>query len=132
MTNSQRSKVAAREKVARLRAEQARTERRRRVMIAASAVGAVVVLVAVLVVARLAGGGGPATVASGAASASASSAVTSAVSQVPLATLNTVGSGSANNPPAAIHAPALKQGGKPRVPRTPRPAGCSWSCRWRR
>ena len=113
MTNSQKSKVAAREKVARLRAEQARTERRRRVMIAASAVGAVVVLVAVLVVARLAGGGGPATVASG--SASASAAVTSAVSRVPLATLNTVGSGSANNPPAAIHAPALKQGGKPRV-----------------
>ena len=53
MTNSEKSKAAAQDKVARLRAEQARTERRR-VVIAASAVGAVVVLVAVLVVARLA------------------------------------------------------------------------------
>lgn len=57
MTNSEKTKVAAQEKVARLRAEQARTERRRRVVIAASAVGTVVVLVAVLVVARLAGPG---------------------------------------------------------------------------
>ena len=116
MTNSEKTKVAAQDKVARLRAEQARTERRR-VVIAASAVGAVVVLVAVLVVARLAGGGGPATAASGSSlsSASASAAVTSAVSHVPPATLNTVGAGSANNPPTAITAPALKQGGKPRV-----------------
>ena len=114
MTNSEKSKAAAQDKVARLRAEQARTERRR-VVIAASAVGAVVVLVAVLVVARLAGGGGPATAASGSSSASASAAVTSAVSHVPPATLSTVGAGSANNPPTAITAPALKQGGKPRV-----------------
>jgi len=114
MTNSEKSKVAAQEKVARLRAEQARTERRR-VVIAVSAVGAVVVLIAVLVVARLAGGGGPTTAASGSSSASASAAVTSAVSHVPPATLNAVGAGSANNPPTAITAAALKQGGKPRV-----------------
>jgi hypothetical protein len=115
MTKSEKSKVAAQEKIARLRAEQARTERRRRVVIAASAVGAVVVLVAVLVVARLAGGGGPSTAAGGSSSGSASAAVTSALSQVPTATLNTVSAGSANNPPTAITAPALKQGGKPRV-----------------
>ena len=115
MTNSQKSEVAAREEAARLRAEKARTERRRRVMMAASAVGAVLAVVAVLVVARLAGGGSPTTAASGSASASVSAPVTSAVSQVPPATLNTVGAGGANNPPTAIHAPALKQGGRPRV-----------------
>jgi hypothetical protein len=115
MTNSQKSKAAAQEKVARLRAEQARTERRR-VVIAASAVGAVLVLVAVLVAVRLAGGGGQSTASgSSSASSSPSAAVTSAVSHVPPASLNTVGAGSANNPPTAITAPALRQGGIPRV-----------------
>lgn len=41
--------------------------------------------------------------------------MTSAVSHVPPATLSTVGAGSANNPTTAITAPALKQGGKPRM-----------------
>ena len=115
MTNSKKSTASARETVARVRAEQARTERRRRVVIAASAVGAVLVVVAVLVVARLAGGGSPSTATSGSPAGSASAAVTSSVSRVPAATLNTVGAGSANNPPSAITAPALRSGGKPRV-----------------
>jgi len=95
-----------------LRADQARAERRR-IVIAATAVGAVVVLVAALVAARLAGIGAPATNAGG--SSSASQTVTSAVTHVPPAALDAVGTGTANNPPTAVTAPSLRQGGKPRV-----------------
>jgi Domain of unknown function (DUF929) len=113
MTNSRKSKLAAHEKVAQMRADQMRAERQRRIVVASSAVGAVVVLVFALVVARLAGVGAPTATAS--VSSSASAAVTSAVSGVPSTVLNAVGVGTANNPPTAVKAPALKQAGKPRV-----------------
>jgi hypothetical protein len=113
MTNSSNSKVAAQEKIAGMRAAQVRNEKQRRIVIAASAVGVIVLLVAALVVAKLASTGAAAKTAVGSTSASAT--LTSALSQVPAAVLNAVGTGTANNPPTAITAPALKQGGKPRV-----------------
>src|SRR5471030_2709329 len=112
MTSSKKSKVAAQEKIAQMRAAQAR-ERRRRIVVAVSAVGAVVVLVAALVGAKLSGVGAQAATAS--SSSSATAAVTSALSQVPSTVLDAVGVGTANNPPTAVTAPALKQADKPRV-----------------
>src|SRR6185436_10733458 len=105
-------KLGAQEKVAQMRAAQARAQRRR-IVAAVSAVGAVVVLVAALVVAKLVGVGAPAATANGSSLATAT--VTSALSRVPSTTLNAVGAGTANNPPTAIAAPGLKEAGKPRV-----------------
>jgi hypothetical protein len=112
MTNSSRSRLKAQEKVAQMRAAQSRA-RRRRIVTAVSAAGAVVLLVAALVVARLSGVGATAAAAGG--SSPATVGVTSAVSGVPAAVLDAVGVGTANNPPTAVSAPALKQAGKPRV-----------------
>jgi hypothetical protein len=114
MTSSKRSKVAGPEKVAQMRAAPARAKRRR-IVVAVSAVGVVVVLVAALVAAKFAGVGTPAATASSSSSSSAPAAVTSAVSQVPSTVLDAVGVGTANNPPTAVTAPALKQADKPRV-----------------
>jgi hypothetical protein len=71
------------------------------------------VLVGALVAAKFAGVGTPAATASG--SSSAPEAVTAALSQVRSTDPEAVGAGTADNPPTAVAAPALKQDGKTRV-----------------
>jgi hypothetical protein len=113
MTNSRKSKLTTAEKLAQMRADQARADRRRRIVAAASSVGAVVVLVVALVAAKVAGVGTPAATAS--SSSSDTTAVTSALSRVHSTVLDAVGVGTATNPPTAVAAPALTQADKPRV-----------------
>ncbi|MDQ1641578.1 MAG: hypothetical protein QOJ90_929 [Actinomycetota bacterium] len=121
MSNRSRDKEPARERVAAMRAEEARAARRRRVLLAGGAVGAVVVLLVGLVIAKAAGLGSggdngttQATTGSSAA-ASASAAVIRAVTGVPSSVLDTVGAGDAQVVPRKIDAPALTAGGKPKV-----------------
>jgi hypothetical protein len=119
MSDRTREKTAARERVAAMRAAQARAERRRRTLLAAGAVAAVVVLVAGLVVAKVAGLGGSddtsTTAGDGSGGTAASPAVTKAVSGVPATTFDQVGVGDAQAAPRPIKAPALTEGGKPKV-----------------
>jgi hypothetical protein len=105
-------KATAREKAARLRAEQLRTERRRRLALAGSAVGVVLIIIVALVVAKLTGAGDSSTAAP---SGRASAAVASAVGSVPASVLDSVGTGGASGGPKTICAPALTAGSKPRV-----------------
>jgi hypothetical protein len=76
----------------------------------------VLVLVVALVVAKAAGvgsGGGSATTATG--SGAAAAGVVRDVTSVPQSTLDQVGAGTASGGPVAIKAPALTDGGKPKV-----------------
>lgn len=117
MSSRTRDKAAARERVAAMRAEQARAARRRRVLIAGSSIGVVVVLLVALVVAKAAGVGGSGGSGSttSAQPAAASTAVVRAVTGVPVATLDKVGAGSVQAVPRKVDAPALTSGGKPKV-----------------
>jgi len=122
MSSRTKDKAAARERVAAMRAEQARAARRRRVLLAGGSIGVVVVLLAALVVAKAAGLGSGSSGSSGgsgstpsAQSAAASTAVVRAVTGVPQATLDKVGAGSVQAVPLKVDAPALTSGGKPKV-----------------
>ena len=84
--------------------------RRGRLLIAAGLVTAIVLIATALVVTGLnrePATPKPSTVASG--------AVISAVTTIPVSTLNRVGAGTSTNHPSPIEAPALTQDGKPRV-----------------
>ena len=105
------SKATAREKAARLRAEQQRGERRRRLLLAGGAIGLVLVVVAALVIAKLSGAGTTTATPSG----KASPQVVSALRSVPDSVLDSIGTGKAEGAPRKITAPALTAGGKPRV-----------------
>ncbi len=97
-----------------MRAQAERDAKRRRATVMASAaVVLVLVVIAVLAVVKLTGGGSQAQ--QGAAAASETSQVASLVSAVPPSVLDTVGVGTASNPPAPVSAPALTQDGKPKV-----------------
>ncbi|WP_405057321.1 DUF929 domain-containing protein [Kribbella sp. NBC_01505] len=113
MSRRVEQKAQARERVAALRAQQQRAERRKRLLIAVGAVVAVVVVVGGLVIIKVAGGGGDktATGPSGAADAQIVAALTS----IPAETFAKVGSDDVQAAPAAITAPALTAGGKPKV-----------------
>jgi hypothetical protein len=120
MSSRAATKAQARERVAAMRAEQARKERRRRVLLAGTAVLVVILLVAGLVVAKIAGvgsgsGSTDATKGSGENATTASPAVFKDVTTVPTSVLNTIGPGSAASTPRKISAPALTVGGKPQV-----------------
>jgi hypothetical protein len=116
MSSRTASKVAARERAAALRAAQARAARRRRVLLAAGATGLVLVLVVGLVVAKVAGvGGDDASSAAPSQPRAAAHDVVRAVTSVPPATLDAVGTGGVKVAPSRIEAPALTDGGKPKV-----------------
>ncbi len=119
MSSRTKDKVAARERVAAMRAEQARAARRRRVLLAGGSIGVVVVLLVGLVVAKAAGlgsgGSGGSDSTTSARPAAAGTAVVRAVTGVPVATLDKVGAGSVQVVPGKVDAPALSSGGKPKV-----------------
>lgn len=110
MVNARKSRAeAAAAKVAAMRAEQARAERRRK-LLAWGGVAVVLVLVAALVVAKLAGVG----TAKAAKTTAASDSLTSTLASASPG-LESLGAGTASNPPTAIKATALTSGGKPRI-----------------
>jgi hypothetical protein len=117
MSSRTMAKSVARERVAALRAAQARADRRRRVLLASGAIGVVLVLVAALVAAKAVGvgSGEDATTARPTGSGAVAPAVLGAVTSVPPASLDEVGAGSVQTMLSAIKAPALTAGGKPRV-----------------
>jgi Domain of unknown function (DUF929) len=110
VVNARKSRAeAAAVKVAAMRAEQARADRRRK-LIAWGGVALVLVLVAALVVAKLAGVGTAKAVKTTAATTSLTSTLASAATG-----LESLGAGTAANPPTAIKATALTSAGKPRI-----------------
>jgi hypothetical protein len=119
MSSRAESKQVARERVAEMRAVQARAERRRRVLLAAGVVGLVLVVVIALVVAKLAGVGSSnddgASATTSADSSLASPSVVKAVTTVPAATLDAIGIGTAQSAPTPVQAPPLTTDGKPQV-----------------
>jgi hypothetical protein len=117
MSSRTKDRAAARERVAAMRAEQARAARRRRVLLAGGSIGVVVVLLVALVVAKAAGlgSGGSGGSTTSAQPAAASTAVVTAVTGVPQATLDKVGAGTVQAVPRKVDAPALTSGGKPKV-----------------
>jgi hypothetical protein len=119
MSSRASTKAQAREKVAAMRAEQARKDRRRRVLLAGTAVLVVVAVVVALVVAKVAGvgsGSGSKVTAKGSENqTTASAAVSKDVTTVPASVLDTIGPGSAASTPRKISAPALTVDGKPQV-----------------
>ena len=111
MSSRVEKKASARERAARLRAEQQRADRRRRVFLASGAVLAVVVVLGGLVAIKLSGlGSSTSTGRSGQADAALLAALS-----VPPGTLDAVGTGTAQGGPKKIDAPALARDGKPRV-----------------
>jgi thiol-disulfide isomerase/thioredoxin len=103
--NERQAKVAA--------MREAEAARKRRVMTSFVAVGLIAVVLIAIVVAKLALGSST----SGSASSNAGTAVTKAVASVPSATFDKIGSGGVKAGPRPIKggAPALQQGGKPKV-----------------
>jgi hypothetical protein len=102
----------ARRKVAAQRAAASRARRRGRLLIAGAGISLVVVLAVVLAVVRPGQSNAPAA-AAGTAAQDAS--VASAVTSVPAATFNAVGTGSATGLTATSGQPPLTAGGKPEV-----------------
>jgi hypothetical protein len=99
------------EKVAQMRAAEARAERRRRLGMAAAVVLSVALVTGVLVYLGLRSSGPG----NAAASTTASTAVSKKVTSVPAATLDRIGAGTATASVHAISAPRLTSDGKPRV-----------------
>lgn len=94
-----------------LKRAQAKERRRSRLFIASGAVVAVVIVASAVIAISL----GHDKSGNDATTGAASSSVTDAMSSVPSATFDTVGAGTASNPPTKISAPALTSGGKPKV-----------------
>ena len=118
MSSRTKDKAAARERVAAMRAEQARAARRRRVLLAGGSIGVVVLLLVGLVVAKAAGlgsGDSGSDSTTSAQAGTASTAVVRAVTGVPAATLDEVGAGDVQAVPRKVDAPALTSDGKPKV-----------------
>jgi hypothetical protein len=121
MSSRAGSKQVARERVAEMRAAQAKAERRRRVLLASGAVALVLIVVIALIIAKVAGvgsGSGKDDGSSGtkpASSGLASASVVKAATSVSPATRDAIGVGAATNAPHAVQAPPLTVGGKPQV-----------------
>ena len=118
MSSRTRDKSAVRERVAAMRAEQARAARRHRVLLAGGSIGLVVVLLVALVVAKAAGlgsGGSSSDSSTSAQAGAASNEVVRAVTGVPATTLDEVGAGDVQAVPRKVDAPSLTAGGKPKV-----------------
>ena len=93
-----------------LRLSQARSRRRSRLLLAGGVVVAVVLIAAAVVATGLKRDAKPS-----ATSGTASTAVVKDLASIPASTYDQVGSGTSNNHPSRIDAPALSDGGKPRV-----------------
>jgi hypothetical protein len=118
MSSRTKDKVAARERVAEMRAAQTRAARRRRVLLAGGSIGVVLLLLAALVVAKAAGlgsGGSGTDATTSAPSGAADAAVVKAVTAVPAKVLDQVGVGDVQAVPHKVDAPALTADGKPQV-----------------
>jgi hypothetical protein len=116
MASRTKGKEAARERAAAMRAAEQRADRRRKALLGVGGVGLVLLVVLALVIAKLAGAGsGDNTTTTAGGSGSLPAAVAKAITSVPVATLDKVGAGTAENPPKAIEAPALTADGKPKV-----------------
>jgi hypothetical protein len=118
MSSRAGAKAATRERVAAMRAAEARAQKRRRVAVAATAVAAVVVLIAALVLAKAAGlgsGSGDDVTAKPSGAEPAPASVVRAVTSVPASVFDEIGVGDAQAAPTKIDAPALSEGGKPKV-----------------
>jgi hypothetical protein len=109
------SKTARQERAAALRVAQAQAERRRRVLLASGVIGLVLLVVVALVIAKAAGLGSGGSTASPPDSGGTGAGVIKAVTNVPAATLDKVGVGTAQAAPSRIQAPALNDNGKPKV-----------------
>ncbi len=112
MSSRAGQKATAREKAAQIRAQQLRAERRRRLLAAGGAVLAVLLVVGGLVVAKVVTGSGSSSTAG---TGAAGTRLVKALASVPTATLNKVGTGTAQPAPTKIKAPALAAQGKPKV-----------------
>lgn len=112
MSKRVEQKTRTRDRVAAELAAQQRAERRRRLLLAVGAVVVVVVVIGGLVAIRLAGGEkktatGP--------TGSADTQLVNSLASVPAATFDAVGTDAVQGGPSAITAPALTEGGKPKV-----------------
>jgi thiol-disulfide isomerase/thioredoxin len=105
--------AAARKQAAAQRALAAERSRRRQWLVVGSAIGVVIVVVAVLIGIKVASG--PSKPSSGAQAGTASAQVLKAVTGVPEATLNSIGSGTLKAAPTALSGAPLTADGKPRV-----------------
>jgi len=112
MSETSSRSTSARERAAAIRAEQARRERRGKLLMAGAAVGAVLLVVVALVAIRLSQGPGSKHAT---ASGQATGSVLRDVSNVDPATFDAVGLGNVQAVPSKIQAPAMRQGGKPRM-----------------
>ncbi|WP_185446225.1 DUF929 family protein [Kribbella qitaiheensis] len=112
MSKRVEQRTRTRERVAAELAAQQRAERRRRLLLAVGAVVVVVVVIGGLVAIRLAGG--EKKTATGPTGTADSSLITTLAS-IPAATFNAVGTGDVQGGPSQITAPALTEGGKPKV-----------------
>jgi Domain of unknown function (DUF929) len=117
MSSRVRGKENARALAAEMRAKQAREARRRRILLAVGAIGLVIVVVGGLVVAKLTSkDDGTTTAATPKAGTTAlPAAVLKDVTSVSTATSDKVAAAEAASAPARINAPALTDGGKPKV-----------------
>ncbi len=117
MTSRTGAKAASRERVAAMRAAEARAARRRRVLVAGGAVGLVLAVVLGLVIAKAAGigSGSDAGTTTATDQGVAAPGVVRDVTSVPASVLDAIGVGGAQTAPTKIDAPALEQDGKPRV-----------------
>jgi Domain of unknown function (DUF929) len=114
-TGAGRSQPGARLRVADLRAAQRRTQVRRRLLAAGGGVAVVVVFVAVLVGIRLSHSATPASAAAKPQAPTAIASVAGKLADVPAATFNSVGAGTATGLTAISGAPALTADGKPEI-----------------
>jgi hypothetical protein len=105
----------ARERAARLRAEQARRERRRRMAVVGGSVLGVLALVAVIVVIGVTSNKGSSNNSGASDRTPAPAALVAQVTGVPAATLDAVGAGTVGTAPKAVKDPSLTSGGKPQV-----------------
>jgi hypothetical protein len=115
MSSLVKSKAAARERIAAMRAARARSARRRRIAVSLAAIAMVVVVIAGLIVAKTAGLGSGGTSANGGVTGPATAAEINEISAVSASTFNTIGAGTTQLVPQPVKAPALSARAKPRI-----------------
>jgi len=99
-------------RLAEVRAAQARAERARKVRLALAGSLGVLLVIGILVVVRVVSGSNAGT---GTVTSAADATVVAAVTELPVATTDAVGVGTANQFPRSVDAPALTADGKPKV-----------------
>jgi hypothetical protein len=113
--NRRRDHDSARERAARLRAEQARRDRRRRMVVVGASILGVLALVAVIVVVGVTSNSGSSKKKSTGDRAPASAGLVAQVTGVPGATIDAVGAGTVGSAPKAVKDPPLTSAGKPQI-----------------